>query len=209
MALDDGRLSDAVCAGEPVGLKVARLAQPWKRTAVYVRYLVAQASKTQRMGDHIAGGRVAGLARLLTEARPERGRVLCVGCRNRHELDVLHAAGWTPVGIDLLADGSGILAMDMHRLRFPDQSFDAIFACHSLEHAYDVLTVLREWARVTRPGGVWAVEVPIRYQVGETDRHDFGSGEGLREACAPFLSEAQTSESPNGRAARLVGRVRG
>ena len=42
------------------------------------------------------------------------------------------------VGIDLLADGSGILAMDMHQLTFPDQSFDAVFSCHSLEHAYDV-----------------------------------------------------------------------
>ena len=76
--------------------------------------------------------------------------------------------------------------MDMHHMTFPDHAFDVIFACHSLEHAYDVDVALSEWARVTKPGGVWAIEVPIGFPTTRVDRHDFGSRAGLQARCAPY-----------------------
>ena len=95
--------------------------------------------------------------------------------------------------------------MDFHALTFPDAMFDVVFSCHSLEHAYDVDVALREWARVTAPGGTWAIEVPIRFAPTAVDRQDVGSVAGLVTACAPFVTPLWSEESGDGTIARLIG----
>jgi len=45
-------------------------------------------------------------------------------------------------------------------LAFPDQSFDVIVCLDVLEHTYDPSTVIRQFARVTRPGALVFVTVP-------------------------------------------------
>ena len=50
--------------------------------------------------------------------------------------------------------------MDMHEMTFSDDSFDVVYASHSLEHSYDVERVVREIVRVARDGAVVGVEVP-------------------------------------------------
>jgi 2-polyprenyl-3-methyl-5-hydroxy-6-metoxy-1,4-benzoquinol methylase len=45
-------------------------------------------------------------------------------------------------------------------LAFPDQTFDVIVCLDVLEHTYDPSTVIREFARVTRPGALVFVTVP-------------------------------------------------
>ncbi len=42
---------------------------------------------------------------------------------------------------------------DVHRLPYPDDSFDIVHAHQVLQHLPDPVTALREMARVTRPGG--------------------------------------------------------
>lgn len=44
----------------------------------------------------------------------------------------------------------------------PDSSVDLIYNCHVLEHfkRRDVVRVLREWFRVTKPGGILRISVP-------------------------------------------------
>jgi ubiquinone/menaquinone biosynthesis C-methylase UbiE len=46
---------------------------------------------------------------------------------------------------------------DVHRLDFPDDTFDVVHAHQVVQHVADPVTALREMRRVTRPGGVVAV----------------------------------------------------
>jgi len=51
--------------------------------------------------------------------------------------------------------GLAVLQADMHHLPFPDNHFDAVMAVHVLHLADDWQQVLREVARVLRPGGAF------------------------------------------------------
>jgi SAM-dependent methyltransferase len=43
---------------------------------------------------------------------------------------------------------------------FPEQSFDFVLSCHSLEHVANPLKALAEWRRVVRPGGYLVLVLP-------------------------------------------------
>lgn len=189
-----------------------RMGRLWQRTPDYQQYAIVQAEKTQRMRGR-SGHRVMNLVGLLvrTDPQPPRGRsILCVGCRETRELGVCHAAGFEPVvGIDLLSMDPGILPMDMHKMSFLDDTFDVVFACHSLEHAFDLDVALREIQRVTVPGGIWAVEVPVRFTPTLVDRHDLQSVEGVLERLAPFTDQVLYSDdSQTTNVARAIVRVK-
>lgn len=145
------------------------------------------------MREYVPPGRAERLLDALLPfcPRPRELSVLCVGCRNTHELDLLRRAGFGDVtGIDLFSSGPDIKAMDMHATTFEDARFDVIFACHSLEHAYDVPALMTEWRRITRPSARCAIEVPVRFRKwpGREDLQDFCSTDGLAAACRPFAS---------------------
>lgn len=59
------------------------------------------------------------------------------------------------IGIDLDYPG-----YDGRRLPFPDESQDAVFASHVLEHIEDHSEALREWYRVLKVGGYLVIAVP-------------------------------------------------
>ncbi|WP_393100970.1 class I SAM-dependent methyltransferase [Streptomyces sp. LN325] len=48
---------------------------------------------------------------------------------------------------------AGLLLADCHRLPLPPGAVDGIFTAGLLDHLPDPTTALREWARVTAPGG--------------------------------------------------------
>ena len=50
--------------------------------------------------------------------------------------------------------------MDFAALRFDDASIDVVLAAHALLFATDPAAVLKEWLRVTRPGGRLSLSVP-------------------------------------------------
>jgi len=90
-------------------------------------------------------------------------KILCIGCRNAFELDVFAQRGFPEViGIDLFSFDRRIRVMDMHDLSFSDNSFDVVYSSHSLEHAKRPERVASEIARVIKPRGVVALEVPMR-----------------------------------------------
>ena len=62
-------------------------------------------------------------------------------------------------GIDA-AKGVIVATEDATQLSFENASFDRLIATHVLEHLYRPHEVLREWARVLRPGGILSIVLP-------------------------------------------------
>ena len=50
----------------------------------------------------------------------------------------------------------GFQVGDAHALDFPDHTFDVVHGHQVLQHIADPVSVLREWRRVTKPGGIVA-----------------------------------------------------
>jgi SAM-dependent methyltransferase len=61
---------------------------------------------------------------------------------------------------------------DLTRLPFSDGHFEALWACHCLEHMNDPLAALREWRRTLQPRGLLALAVPP-YKTEIVGRHVF------------------------------------
>jgi SAM-dependent methyltransferase len=166
------------------------------RGAEYRDYLAVQLRRTlsKRANDPGVGARLL-VDRVAGELVPAEASVLCVGCRNRVELDEFRARGFDEVvGIDLFSQDEDIRVMDMHDMAFPDDSFDVVYASHALEHAYDVQTAVREMARVARAGGLVAVEVPVRHRADPADGVEFSGLEALRQAFRPYIHEELLAE---------------
>jgi ubiquinone/menaquinone biosynthesis C-methylase UbiE len=104
------------------------------------------------------------------------GRALDAGCGTARALPLLRAAvgpSGTVVGVDLTPamlreavnlgrDRDGALVeADGERLPLADGAFDAVLAAGLVHHLPDPAAGLREWARVTRPGGRLALFHPI------------------------------------------------
>jgi SAM-dependent methyltransferase len=188
------------------------------RPREYRDYLAVQLRRTLSKRETDPGAGAVALIDSVTNARARAGDVLCVGCRNGLELDRFRARGFDRVvGIDLFSQRPDILVMDMHELSFPDESFDVVYASHSLEHSYDVDRVAREIVRVARDGAVVAAEVPVRVQASTADRIVFTGLDELRRIFEPhvgeeLLAEEQLPHSPlndqGTEIARLVFRLR-
>ena len=114
---------------------------------------------------------------LVERLRPRAGnRILDVGCGTGSvelRLSRLRVPQITLVGIDRLVDRvivaerttdghnlrASFSAADACHLPFPDATFDSTFCVAVLQHIADVSEALREFSRVTRPGGrILAVE---------------------------------------------------
>ena len=125
---------------------------------------------------------------------PAGADVLCIGCRNGFELDRFRLLGCNAVGIDLFSQRRDIFVMDMHDLAFGDDAFDAVYASHSLEHAYDLPAALREIGRVARAGAIVGVEVPVRHKGSDADLLEFDDLDDVSASLASVVDEVLWSE---------------
>ena len=90
-------------------------------------------------------------------------KVLCVGCRNNHELNRFEEFGCKDIiGIDLHSNDPRIRVMDMHYLEFSNSTFDIIYCSHTLENALDPEKAAYGFERVVKPGGCIVIEVSMR-----------------------------------------------
>jgi len=184
----------------------------------YRDYLATQLKRTLSKRETDPGAGALTLIDTVAAAQPSGGPVLCVGCRNALELDRFRERGFDDVvGIDVFSQREDILVMDMHQMTFADDSFDVVYASHSLEHSYDVARVAREIGRVARDGAVVGVEVPVRTQRSSADRVVFSGLDEVRSVFAQrigdeVLAEEQPPHTPTNEqgtdVARLVFRLR-
>ncbi len=106
---------------------------------------------------------------LLADLEPVRGKVLDVGCgagsvakavkRERPDLDV--------VGCDVSRSALAVAdfrAAEAEKLPFADGEFDFVWIFDVLEHVEKPEQVLREIARVLRPGGAFHIVLPLEGQ---------------------------------------------
>ncbi|HSN18573.1 MAG TPA: class I SAM-dependent methyltransferase [Gammaproteobacteria bacterium] len=97
---------------------------------------------------------------------PQGARVLDAGCGQGTLLAEL--AKYRPdlklTGIDMApageAKGFVLLSGDILHMPFPDGEFDLVFSRQVIEHIADNTGVIREFARVIRPGGILYVDCP-------------------------------------------------
>jgi len=169
------------------------------RPKAYHDYLDAQLERSlsKRGNDPGVGGGL--LVRAVADRAVDGARILCIGCRNGYELDRFRSLGYDAVGIDLFSQRQDILVMDMHELAFDDDSFDAVYASHSLEHSYDLDRVLSEIRRVARDGAVVAIEVPVRHKGSDADLIEFSGLDDLRERLRPLSTDALSGEEHEAR----------
>jgi len=165
------------------------------QSADYRNYLATQLRRTLSKSETDPGAGAVLLINAVAEAQPSGRAVLCVGCRNALELDRFRQRGFDDVvGIDIFSSREDVLVMDMHEMTFSDDSFDVVYASHSLEHSYDVARVAREIVRVARDGAVIGVEVPVRTQQSAADRVVFSGLDELRGVFTPRIAEEVLAE---------------
>lgn len=95
-------------------------------------------------------------------------KVLEIGCADGYLLHLLQEKGHEAWGLTFYEEeyltaksrGFSVVLGDMHDIPFPDKTFDAVLARHTLEHALALVVVLWECSRVTREGGYLIVHGP-------------------------------------------------
>jgi len=130
---------------------------------------------------------------------PREAKLLDLGARNRIEPDLLKRAGWTVTAVDLCPRAHGIRYADMHRLPFPDEAFDCVFASHVLEHAHTPTRALAEVCRVLVPGGLLWAAFPTHFTPNGHDCVNYASAAlfvmGLPRASWALWEENLPTES--------------
>jgi SAM-dependent methyltransferase len=84
-------------------------------------------------------------------------KTLVVGPRNEAELMLLSSYGFDPAkltAIDLFSYSPAVQLMDMHELKFPDNSFDAIYSAFVITYSDDIPGAINESIRVAKDGAL-------------------------------------------------------
>lgn len=97
-----------------------------------------------------------------------KGRLLELGVGSGDTLKLFKNWDWQVEGLDFdpqavkhaSSQGLKVYQGDVFSQNFPDDSFDAIFSSHVLEHVPDPVALMRESLRILKPGGVFVAVTP-------------------------------------------------
>ncbi|HUT34293.1 MAG TPA: class I SAM-dependent methyltransferase [Planctomycetota bacterium] len=105
------------------------------------------------------------IAALLADVKP-KGRCLDLPAGTGVNIDGIRRAGFEPVAADLFPEkaagkGAECVRVDFTQpLPFADGSFAAVLCSEGIEHSPNQLQLVREFARVLRPGGALLITTP-------------------------------------------------
>lgn len=95
--------------------------------------------------------------RMTTESK-----VLAIGCRFETDLLYLVGYGFHPAnvrGLDMISYSPWVDCGDMHKMNYPDSTWDAVLLGWTLAYSTEPQVAAREIIRVVRPGGLVAISV--------------------------------------------------
>ncbi|HEY3296755.1 MAG TPA: methyltransferase domain-containing protein [bacterium] len=160
------------------------------------------------------------------ESTELQGRILDFGC-GTGEIDILMARhGREVVGYDIsqiaLDTAKDHLAKEPqavqnrlrfvlgagNRLPFEDQSFDSVFCNHVLEHIAHPTPILKDLARVLKPGGALLVQVPDGLAYYDVMHLRFFHAETLESLLGDFFEEVDVVLQPERKQLKAVCRNR-
>lgn len=131
--------------------------------------------------------------------RNRKINILSVGSCNMLEIYAFKSYGYDNViGIDLVKPewgGKFIRTMDMHNMKFADNSFDLIFCSGTFQCSYDPQKLVREFVRVAKDKALICITVPVGFEPTEVYKIDVKSLEGLRDFFFPHIKEILWSET--------------
>lgn len=99
----------------------------------------------------------------------DRGKLLDVGCGSGQFLVGMRELGWDVLGVEPDPEaariakerfGLPVIVAPLEEAGPPNNSFDAITMSHVVEHVHDPIAILRECARLLKPGGKLVVITP-------------------------------------------------
>ncbi len=105
--------------------------------------------------DWTSGKSYNGYIDAVKTAFPNAKKILCIGARDASEVMSFRKSGYDAIGIDLFTSEPDIVKIvDMQEMdnHFSENEFDIIFSCHSLEHAFDPIRVLKSIKRIASQG---------------------------------------------------------
>jgi 2-polyprenyl-3-methyl-5-hydroxy-6-metoxy-1,4-benzoquinol methylase len=123
------------------------------------------------------GGRDAIDAEALFLPAPQAmARALDIGCGNGSNLRRMSELGWQMEGLDvdpiaikqLQQQGLNAKLGSLFEQDYPDQTFQAIYMSHVIEHVADPIALLQECWRVLVPGGQLVLITPNMQSLGRT-----------------------------------------
>jgi 2-polyprenyl-3-methyl-5-hydroxy-6-metoxy-1,4-benzoquinol methylase len=106
---------------------------------------------------------------VLNQMRPQRGKLLEIGCFRGVFAECIRAAGWEVTGLEPDAGafrharekyGLNVVHGVLPHPELKADTFDAVVLLHVIEHMPDPAANLREIRRLMKPGGVFVVETP-------------------------------------------------
>lgn len=115
------------------------------------------------------------------------GKTLCIGPKNEGEMLLMEAHGFRDViGIDLFTYSPKIFLMDMHEMRFSDNTFDTIMSGAVIRYSYDAKKAVREMIRVAKDGAMLIVSFGLFPPEDELDFCQSPLSGGIKELLSLF-----------------------